>query len=161
MVGVAGVRQLGPCAHVRLPPLGRRRTGLFHGAPRKTHGGGALERLLFVATKPHSLCGGGGQHRGRRTGLWPQGLLLAELPPRVAGHPCDEDKEGGSLRMGLKAEGGKEHLLKGFGCANDTMINNHSLRMKGRGQVYSNEEQFAFPLLIYNQILYHVFLCQP
>jgi hypothetical protein len=24
--------------------------------------------------------------------------------------------------------------------------------MKGRGQVYSNEEQFAFPLLICNQI---------
>jgi hypothetical protein len=33
--------------------------------------------------------------------------------------------------------------------------------MKGRGQVYSNEEHFAFPLLICNQILYHVFRCQP
>jgi hypothetical protein len=33
--------------------------------------------------------------------------------------------------------------------------------MKGRGQVCSNEEQFAFPLLICNQILYHVFLRQP
>jgi hypothetical protein len=29
--------------------------------------------------------------------------------------------------------------------------------MKGWGQVCSNEEQFAFPLLICNQILYHVF----
>jgi hypothetical protein len=33
--------------------------------------------------------------------------------------------------------------------------------MKGRGQVCSNEEQLAFPLLICNQILYHVFLRQP
>jgi hypothetical protein len=33
--------------------------------------------------------------------------------------------------------------------------------MKGRGQVYNNEEQFAFPLLISNKILYHVFLRQP
>jgi hypothetical protein len=29
--------------------------------------------------------------------------------------------------------------------------------MKGRGQVYSNEEHFTLPLLISNQILYHVF----
>jgi hypothetical protein len=33
--------------------------------------------------------------------------------------------------------------------------------MKVRVQVYSNEEQFAFPLLIYNQILYHIFLYPP
>jgi hypothetical protein len=37
----------------------------------------------------------------------------------------------------------------------------HSSPMKGRGQVCSNEEQFAFPLLICNQILYHIFLRQP
>jgi hypothetical protein len=54
--------QLGPCARVRLPPPGRRRTDLFHGAPRKTHGGGVLGRLLFVTAKPHSLGGGGRQH---------------------------------------------------------------------------------------------------
>jgi hypothetical protein len=36
----------------------------------------------------------------------------------------------------------------------------HSSLMKGRGQVCSNEEQFVFPLLICNQILYHVFLRQ-
>jgi hypothetical protein len=42
MAGVAGVRQLGPCTCVRLPPPGRQRAGLFHGAPRKTHEGGAL-----------------------------------------------------------------------------------------------------------------------
>jgi hypothetical protein len=53
---------------VRLPPPGRRRTDLFHVAPRKTHGGGTLGRLLFVTAEPHSLDGGGGQHRGRRTG---------------------------------------------------------------------------------------------
>jgi hypothetical protein len=35
--GVAGVRQLGPCARVRLPPSGRQRTSLFHGVLRKTH----------------------------------------------------------------------------------------------------------------------------
>jgi hypothetical protein len=34
----------------------------------------------------HSVGGGCGQHRGRRTGTWPWGLLLAEPPPRVAGH---------------------------------------------------------------------------
>jgi hypothetical protein len=37
----------------------------------------------------------------------------------------------------------------------------HSSPMKGCGQVCSNEEQFAFPLLICNQILYHIFLRQP
>jgi hypothetical protein len=36
----------------------------------------------------------------------------------------------------------------------------HSSQIKGRGHVYSNEEQFAFPLLICNQNLYHVFLHQ-
>jgi hypothetical protein len=59
MAGVVGVRQLGPCVHVRLPPPGRRRTGLFHGVPRKTHGGGVLGRLLFVTAEPYSLGGGG------------------------------------------------------------------------------------------------------
>jgi hypothetical protein len=58
-------------------------------------------------------------------------------------------------------DGGAERLLKRFGCANDTMINNQPSPMKERGQVYSNEEQFAFPMLICNQILYHVFLHQP
>jgi hypothetical protein len=52
-------------------------------------------------------------------------------------------------------------FIKRFKCANDTMINNHPSPMKGQGQVYSNEEQFAFPILIYNRILYHVFLRQP
>jgi hypothetical protein len=92
MAGVTIVRQLGPCARVRLPPLGRQRTDLFHGATRKTYGGGALGRLLFVTAEPHSLAGGGGQHRGRQTGTWPRSLLLAEPPPRVAGHTCDGDE---------------------------------------------------------------------
>jgi hypothetical protein len=100
MAGVAEVRQLGPCARVRLPPLGRRRTGLFHGVLRKTHEGGVLGWLLFVTAEPHSLRGGGGQHRGRQTGTWPRGLLLAEPPPRVASHTCDGDEEGGSRRRG-------------------------------------------------------------
>jgi hypothetical protein len=100
MVGVAGVCQLGPCACVRLPPPGRRRTDLFHGAPRKTHGGGALGRLLFVTAESHSLGRGSGHHRGRQTGTWPRGLLLAETYSRVAGHTCDGDEERRSLRRG-------------------------------------------------------------
>jgi hypothetical protein len=106
MAGVAGVRQLGPCARVRLPPPGRRRTDLFHGAPSKTHGGGVLGWLLFITVEPHSLGGGGGQHRGRWTGTWPRGLLLAE-PPRVAGHTCDEDEDATETRKAEAREGDK------------------------------------------------------
>jgi hypothetical protein len=93
MVDIAGVRQLGPCACVRLTPPGRRRIGLFHGAPRKTHGGGVLGRLLFVTAEPHSLSGGGGQRRGRRTGTWPQGLLLAEPPLESRAIPATETRK--------------------------------------------------------------------
>jgi hypothetical protein len=110
MEGVAGVRQLGPCARVRRPPPGRRRTDLFHGAPRKTHGGSALGLLLFVTAEPHSLGGGGGQHRGRRTGTWPQGLLLAEPPPRVASHTCDGNEAAAETR---KVEKGIEGRRQG------------------------------------------------
>jgi hypothetical protein len=92
MVGVAGVHQLGPCASVWLPPPGRRRTGLFHGAPRKTHGGGALGWLLFVTAEPHSLGEGGGQHRGRRTGTWPRVLLLVEPPLESRAIPATETR---------------------------------------------------------------------
>jgi hypothetical protein len=137
MAGVAGVLQLGTYARVRLAPPGRRRTKLFHGVPRKTHGGGALEWLLFVTVEPHSLGGDSGQHRGRQIGTWPRGLLLAEPPPRVAGHTCDGDEEGGSRRRGQKAEGGVEFLLKRFGCAKYTMINNHPSPMKGRAVCFS------------------------
>jgi hypothetical protein len=105
MAGVAGVRQLGSCARVRLPPPGRRRTSLFHGAQRKTHRGGALGRLLFITAEPHSLGGGGGQHRGRQTGTWPRSLLLAEPPPRVAGHTCDGDEATTETRKAEAGEG--------------------------------------------------------
>jgi hypothetical protein len=105
MAGVTGVCQLGPCARVRLPPPARRRTNLFHGAPRKTHRGGALGRLLFVTAEPHSLGRGGGQHRGRWTGTWPRGLLLAEPPPRVAGHTCDRDEAATETRKAEAGEG--------------------------------------------------------
>jgi hypothetical protein len=98
MAGVSGVRQLGPCARVRLPPPGRRTTSLFHGASRKTHGGGALGRLLFVTAEPHSLGGGGGQHRGRRTETWPRGLLLAtEIRKAEAGEGDRRRKAGRSV----------------------------------------------------------------
>jgi hypothetical protein len=77
MESVTGVHQLGPCARVRLHPTGQRRTGLFHGAQRKTHRGGALGRLLFVTTEPHSLSG------GRRTAPRKTGGDVAAGPP-----PC-------------------------------------------------------------------------
>jgi hypothetical protein len=117
MEGVAGVHQLGPCARVQLHPPGRRRTDLFHGAPRKTHGGGALGWLLFITAEPHSLCRSGRQHRGRWTGTWLRGLLLVEPPPRVAGHTYDGDEAATETRKGI-AEGRAECLLKRFGCAN-------------------------------------------
>jgi hypothetical protein len=63
--------------------------------------GGALGRLLFVTAEPHSLGGGGGQHRGRRTGTWLRGLLLAEPPPRVAGHTYDGDEAETEKRKGI------------------------------------------------------------
>jgi hypothetical protein len=87
MVGVAGVRQLSPCACVRLPPLGRRRTSLFHGAPRKTHCGGVLRRLLFVTTEPHPLGGAvdstekDGQGRGRGASSLPNLRLESRAIP--------------------------------------------------------------------------------
>jgi hypothetical protein len=52
-----------------------------------------LGRLIFIATEPHFLGGGGGQHRGRWLGTWSRGFLRAEPPPRVAGHPYKGDKE--------------------------------------------------------------------
>jgi hypothetical protein len=99
MASVAGVHQFGPCACLQLPPPGRQRTDLFHGAPRKMHRG-VRGRLFFIVVEPHSFGGGGRQHRGRRTGTWPQGLLLAKPPPWVAGHPLDRDEEGRSRRRG-------------------------------------------------------------
>jgi hypothetical protein len=105
MAGVAGVCQLGPCTRVRLPPPGQQRIGLFHGAPRKTHGGGVLGQLLFVTIEPHSLGRGGRQHRGRWTGTWPQGLLTAEPPPRVAGHTRDGDEAAMETRKAKAGEG--------------------------------------------------------
>jgi hypothetical protein len=38
----------------------KEKTLSLHGALRKTHGGSALGRLLFVTAEPHSLGGGGG-----------------------------------------------------------------------------------------------------
>jgi hypothetical protein len=91
MAGVTGVRQLDPCARVRLPFLGRRRTDLFHGAPRKTHGGGALGRLLFVTAEPHSLGGGGSTEedgRGRDRGA----SSLQNLPLKSRAIPAMETR---------------------------------------------------------------------
>jgi hypothetical protein len=71
---------------------------------RKTNRGGALGRLLFVPAEPHSLGKGGGQHRGRRMGTCPQGLLLTE-PPLVANHPCDKDEATTETRKAEAGEG--------------------------------------------------------
>jgi hypothetical protein len=64
-----------------------------------------LGRLLFVTAKPHSLGGGGGQRRGIWTGTWPRGLLLAEPPPRVAGHTYDKDDAATEMRKADAGEG--------------------------------------------------------
>jgi hypothetical protein len=153
MVGITGVYQLGLCACVRLPPPGRRRTGLFHGAPRKTRGGGALG---WLPSSPWNLTLLAGAADSTEEDGW--GHDHGPYLRRRRG--CDRDEEGGSRIRGYKAEGGAKHLLKRFECTNDTMINNHRSPSKGRGQVYLNEEQFAFPLFICNQIQYHVFFRQ-
>jgi hypothetical protein len=87
-------------------------------------------------------------------------------PPRVVCRTSDGDEaatETGRQKpeKGIEGRRQAEHLLRRFRCTNDTMINNHPSPMKGPSQVYSNGEQFAFPLLICNQIFYHVFLHQP
>jgi hypothetical protein len=106
MASVVGFGKLGPCARVRLPPPGRRRTGLFHGARRNTHGSGALGRLLFITAEPNSLSGAGRQHRGRRTVTWPRGLLLAEPPLESRAIPVTETR--------LRRRRGRWKLEKGI-----------------------------------------------
>jgi hypothetical protein len=73
--------------------------------------GGMLGRLLFVTGEPQSLGGGGRQHRRRRTGTWPRGLLLAEPPPSVAGHTCDGDEAVTETRKAEAGEGDKRWKL--------------------------------------------------
>jgi hypothetical protein len=46
-----------------------------------------------------------GQHRGRWTGTWPRGLLLAGPPHRVAGHTCDRDEDVTVMRQAEAGEG--------------------------------------------------------
>jgi hypothetical protein len=105
MADVVGVRQFVPCARVRLPPSGQRRTGLFHGAPRKTHGGDALGRPSSSPQEPHSLGGGGEQHRGRRTETCPRGLVLAEPPLESRTIPTTEMRK---VEDGEGIEGGRQ-----------------------------------------------------
>jgi hypothetical protein len=59
----------------------------------------------------------------------------------------------------LRRRRGRQKLEKGIegGRQGGVFVKN----VKGRGQFCLNDEQFAFPLLVYNQILYHIFLCQP
>jgi hypothetical protein len=104
MAGVVGVRQLGPCARVWLPPSGQRRTDVFHGASRKTHGGGALGRILFITAESHSL-GGGRQHRGKWMWTWPRPPPCRTSPLESRAIPatewgCDGDEERGTQRRG-------------------------------------------------------------
>jgi hypothetical protein len=92
MAGVAGVCQVGPCAHVQLPPPGRRRTDLFHGAPRKTHGGGALGWLLFVTAEPHSLGGAADSTEEDRQGRVRGASSLHNLPLESWAIPATETR---------------------------------------------------------------------
>jgi hypothetical protein len=104
MAGVAGVRKLGPCARVRLPPPGQRRTDLFHGAPRKMHRGGVLGgsssslRNLTLLTGAADSTEEDGRGRGH-------GASSLQNPPRVAGHPCDGDEAATETRKVEAREG--------------------------------------------------------
>jgi hypothetical protein len=80
MAGVTGVRQLGPCARVRLPPPRPTKNRPLPWSAEEDARGNALGQLLFITVEPHSLGGGGGQHRGRWTGTWLRGLPLQNLP---------------------------------------------------------------------------------
>jgi hypothetical protein len=93
-------------------PRHRRRTDLFHGAPRKTHRGNALGRLLFVTVEHHSLGGGGRQHRGRRTGTWPRGLLLAEPPLESRAIPATETRKAEAREGDRRQEEGGAFIKK-------------------------------------------------
>jgi hypothetical protein len=67
--------------------------------------------LLFITAKPHSLGGGGGQHRGKRTGMWPWGLLLAEPPLESRAIPATEMslwRRRGRRKPGKGIEGGRQ-----------------------------------------------------
>jgi hypothetical protein len=66
--------------------------------------GGVLGRLLFITAEPHSLGGGGRQHRERQTGTWLRGLL-AEPPHRITGHTCDGDEVATEMRKAEAEEG--------------------------------------------------------
>jgi hypothetical protein len=104
MAGVARVHQLGPCARVRLPPPGRRRTDFFHGALRKTHGAAHWDGS---SSSPRNLT----LLVGRRTtprktgGDVAVGPPLAEPPPRVANHTCDGDEAATKTRKAEAGEG--------------------------------------------------------
>jgi hypothetical protein len=54
--------------------------------------GFALGFLRKIECDTHSLGGGGGHHRGRRTGTWPRGLLLAEPPLELRAIPAMETR---------------------------------------------------------------------
>jgi hypothetical protein len=114
----------------------------------KMHGGGTLGWLLFITAEPHSLDRGGGQHRGRWTGTWLRGLLLAEPPPIVSSHPCDGDEAVTKMRKAMLEKGIEDRRWGKafrFGCANDTMINNHPSPMKGRARSIRMKNSLLFP----------------
>jgi hypothetical protein len=104
MVGVAGVRQLGPCARVQLPPPGRRRTDLFHGAPKKAHRAAHGDGSPWL---PHNLTLLVGAADNTEEDGRGRGLLLGEPPLRVASHPCDGDKAATETRNVEAKDGDK------------------------------------------------------
>jgi hypothetical protein len=159
MVGVAGVCQLGPCTCVRLPPradeeptTSMENRGRCTGAVRWDGSSSLPQNLTLLAGAADSTEEDG---RGRGRGA----SSLQNLPLESQAIPAMETRKV-EVREGDRRWKVGRRVLKRFRCANDTMINKHPSPMKGWGQVCSNEEQFVFPLLIQNQILYHVFLRQ-
>jgi hypothetical protein len=118
---------------------------------RKTHGDGTLRRLLFVTAEPHSLGGGGGQHRGRRTGTWPRGRLLAEPPLRVAGHTCDGDEAATETRKAEAGEGdirrkvGRSVYYKGSDAQMIWWLTNTRRQWRGGARSVRMKNNFLFP----------------
>jgi hypothetical protein len=111
MASIAGVRQLSPCARVRLPPLGRRRTDLFHGASSETHRGGTLGQLLFVTAVPHSLGGAADSTEEDRRGRGRRASFLQNLPLESWAIPVMERmmrRRRGRRKLEKGIEGGRQ-----------------------------------------------------
>jgi hypothetical protein len=91
MAGAAGVRQLGPCARVRLPPWADEEPAysmecreIRTGAARWDGSSSSPRNLTLLAGVTDST-----EEDGRGHG---HGASSLQNPPRVAGHTCDGDE---------------------------------------------------------------------